>query len=265
MAGSQSLERGLELLELLDSAPEALGIREMSRIVGLSPTIVQRLINTLAQRGYIHQDPILKKYSIGYKTFGLGWRLTRDDRLISASVAPLQELASKHFLNAYLGAVQGNRAVYLLVLQSEGPIAIRNVPGSLAYLHSTAMGKVLLAYMPSEKARELITAEPLHKLTARTQTDPEVLMEEIRHVREAGFSIIRGENLPGVSSVGAPVFDFSGSVLASVSIAYPDNFFSAEEEEKVVTLVRDVGKQISANLGYQADANNRTGGLTAEK
>lgn len=251
MTGSQSLERGLQVLELLDKAPEPLGVREMSRSVGLSPTIVQRLVNTLAQHGYIHQDAVLKKYMISYKAFGLGWRLTRDDRLISASIRELQELATKHLLNAYLAILRGNRAVYLLAFQSEGPVGIRSVPGSEAFLHSTAMGKVLLATIPSAQARKLLTSEPLKRLTEKTETNANRIMTELEQIRKKEVAIVRGENIPGVTSIGVPIRDFSGKVVASVSTAYSDNFFSAADQKDVISLTINVGKRISESLGYQ--------------
>lgn len=249
MSGSQSLERGLEILEMLDTTPEPLGVREISRRMGLSPTIVQRLMNTLSQHRYIDKDPVHKKYIIGYKTFGLGWRLTRDDRLISAAFNELQALSSDNFLNMYLGVAQGNRALYLLAMQSQGPVAIKSTPGSTTFLHSTAMGKVLLAYMAPDLARDILD-EPLPKITEHTVTDVSAILDELDRIRREGFSIIRGENIPGITSVGVPIFDFDGKAVASISAAYPDNFFSSEGESEVFEITREAGRTISQKLGY---------------
>jgi DNA-binding IclR family transcriptional regulator len=257
MAGSQSLERGLEVLEILDQSPGPLGVREMSRRLGLSPTIVQRLVNTLAEYGYIRQETDMKKYVIGYRAFGLGWRLTHDDRLISASIGILQELSSRHLLNSYLGVRRNDKALYLLTLQSEGPVAIRGMPGGTAHLHSTAMGKVLLAHLPVEEARRLLTAAPLAAVTERTITDPEALLDELGEVRQNGFAMVRGENIPGVQSIGAPLRDMSGAVVASISVAYPDNFFKPSFEVEAVRLTVEAARAISKLLGHRSEPTAR--------
>lgn len=235
---------------MLDTAPEPLGVREISRRVDLSPTIVQRLVNTLSLHGYIDKDPIHRKYIIGYKTFGLGWRLTRDDRLISAAFNELQGLSAQNLLNTFLGVLRGNRALYLLAMQSQGPVAIRSAPGSLAYLHSTAMGKVLLAYMPMAQARDLLAQDALPKLTEHTVTDIPAILKDLNKIRDEGIAIVRGENIPGITSLGVPIFDFNGEVVASMSAAYPDNSFSSEGEKEVFDIIREAGSTISQKLGY---------------
>src|SRR5690606_37994016 len=128
LSGNQSLQRGLEILEILDKATAPLGVREIARQLGLSATIVQRLINTLSQYRFVTQDNETKRYSIGYRAFGLGWSLTKKDRLISVVKPELDILAAKHLLNGYLGILRGTRAIYILSTQSEGPIVIRSVP-----------------------------------------------------------------------------------------------------------------------------------------
>ena len=65
MSGNQSLDRGLAILDLLDRAAEPMGIREIARELKLSPTIVQRLANTLAQSGFIEQVLETRRYKLG--------------------------------------------------------------------------------------------------------------------------------------------------------------------------------------------------------
>lgn len=251
MAGSQSLERGLEILEVLDKSSDPLGVREISRRMGLSPTIVQRLINTLAEYGYIKQDPEAKKYTIGYRAFGLGWKLTKEDRLISASLPVLQDLSAR-LLNSYLGVLKGDKALYLLSLQSDGPVAIRGAPGSFAYLHSTAMGKVLLSELDESEVRKILGCDPLPKVTANTVVDVDELLSQLIDIKRLGTATVRGENIPGITSVAAPVRDFSGQMLASISVAYPDNFFPKGYDSEVVEIVKSSAKAISETLGFEA-------------
>jgi len=253
MAGSQSLERGLEILEVLDKAATPLGVREIGRRLNISATIVQRLVNTLAALHYVVQDPETKRYSIGYRVLGLGWTLMKKDPLITASQPHLERLARSHLLNGYLAKLHGNRAVYLLSMQSEGPIAIRSAPGSLAWLHSTAMGKVLLAAMPPEQAYAVLSSEPLPQLTPNTIVDIDALMKQMEEVRTSGVAISNSENLVGVVSVGAPLRDGSGQVVAALSVAYTPWSAPEMSTEKAAELVVDSALQISSALGYSPD------------
>jgi len=252
MAGSQSLERGLEILELLDASSEPLGIREMARSLDISPTIVQRLVNTLSEYGYLQQNADMRKYVIGYRAFGLGWKLTADDRLIAASMDALQNLSSNHQLNSYLGVLRQERALYLLALQSEGPIAIRGVPGAKAYLHSTAMGKVLLAQLPEEQALAILKRAPLARPTRLTKTNPEDIMNELAEIRKSGVAYVNGENLPSVTSIGVPIWDHKNTVVASISVAYPNEYFPLEEEKNIEQILKETGQSISSALGYKS-------------
>jgi len=246
------LARGLDILELLDKSPKPMGVREISRHLDLSAAIVQRLINTLSEYDYVAQDPETRRYFIGYRAFGLGWSLTAKDRLISIAKPELDMLASQHLLNSYLGVRRDRRAIYVLSVQSDGPIAIRSAPGSLTYLHSTALGKVLLAALPDEEARRLLTAEPLAQVTPQTVTDPESLMAELAVIREQGYATVRSENIQGVVSVGAPIRDTSGAVVAALSTAFPEWSTPEFTIDEVATLVLASAGRISQTLGHRS-------------
>lgn len=240
----------MDILDILDKAPTPLGVREIARRLSISATIVQRLVNTLAHYNYVVQDQETKRYSIGYRAFGLGWTLMQKDRLVAETQPHLERLASTHLLNGYLGTLQGNRALYLLSMQSDGPIAIRSVPGSLTFLHSTAMGKVLLAAMPSDKAYELLRSEPLQKLTPETVTDVDALMSQLEEIRNDGFAYVKSENIMGVTSVGAPVKDGTGKVIAALSAAFAQWSSPEQSFDDVTKIVVDTAQQISRALGY---------------
>lgn len=250
---SQSLQRGLEILIILDKAAAPMGVREIARQLEVNPTIVQRLINTLAQNHFVTQDQETRRYSIGYRAFGLGWSLTKKDRLISVAKPELDMLATKHLLNGYLGVLRGSRAIYILSTQSEGPIVIRSVPGSETYLHSTALGKVLLAGLPDDEVEKLLTGERLEQVTPKTCTNPAMLIEQIGEIRRQGYAMIAGENIPGVVSVGAPIRDASERTVAGLSTAFAEWASPEFDIGKVVTLVKESAKRISQMLGSQSE------------
>lgn len=250
MSGSQSLDRGLAVLELLDNSPRPVGIREIARQVSLSPTIVQRLVKTLADHNYVKQDEETRRYSIGYRALSLGMSLARTDNLITYAHAELEKLAEEHQLNGYLGTLHGTRAVYLLSVQGKGPVAIRNEPGEVTHLHTTAMGKVLLASLTDEQAATLMGPGPMAWVTEATITDPRQLLAQLESIRANGYATVVDENIAGVTSVGAPVRGVSGRIIASLSAAYVRQFCPDLTVEAAARLLMDAAGRLSAKLGY---------------
>src|SRR5262245_39957505 len=106
MLGSQSLERGLAILDLLDRAAAPIGVRELARAMNLSPTIVQRFLGSLSRAGYVEQEGDSRKYRLGYRAMLLGGAMMAQDRLIAVATRELQQLADRHFLNGYLGVIR---------------------------------------------------------------------------------------------------------------------------------------------------------------
>lgn len=254
MNRSQSLERGLMVLELVNGAPTALGVREIARRLDLKTTIVQRLVNTLVGFNYLEQVSETRRYRIGPRALGLGSSLLRHDKLISSANAELQRLANEHGLSGFLCNRRGNRAVYLLAVQSTGPIAINAIPGQTAYLHSTAVGKALLAGMSDQAVADLLDGEELASLTPRTVTTMPKLLEMLRQVREQDYATSLEENLPGVISIGAPIRNAGGEVVAALSAAFAGNAAPEPDLSKAARLVLAATARLSLGLGCPQSA-----------
>ena len=202
--GSQSLERGLDILEMIEAEGGDVGVRELARRLGLSPTIVQRLISSLALRGYIEKNSETARYRLGHRSLVLGASGELAFDYAVAARRELERLAHDHRLNGFVSVLRGGRAIYLLAVQADGPVAIKVSPGSEMPLHSTSAGKVLLASLGDGEARKLLGGRKLAAITAHTVTDPAVLVASLAKVRRQGFATVNEENIPGVLSVGAP-------------------------------------------------------------
>lgn len=257
---SQSLDRGLDVLELLDGSEDDVGVRDVARRLGLSPAIVQRLINTLCERGYLLRDPDSRRYRLGYRAIGLGSGRARSGDLVSLTQGELRRLTEQHRVNAFLGILKQGRAIYLLTVQGDGPIAIRAGAGEEMPLHSTAIGKILLASLDAIASRALLGKRKLPRVTERTVTDPDKLLRSLDRVRTQGYSLVREENLPGVLSIGAPVHDAGGAVVAAISVAYPRSLDPALSLEAMTPHVVEAANRISRGLGWPDDSKEASKG-----
>lgn len=220
-SGSQSLERGLDILEIVEAEGTEIGVREMARRLGLSPTIVQRMVSSLAHRGYVEKSVETSRYRLGYRARSLGANSEHGSDYIVTARQELEKLAREHRLNGFVSVLHGNRAVYLLAVQADGPVAIKVAPGSEMPLHSTSAGKVLLASLSDVEARKLLGNGKLAVITPHTVTDPAALVASLARVRRQGYATVNEENIRGVLSVGAPIRDRSGRVVAALSVAFP--------------------------------------------
>jgi DNA-binding IclR family transcriptional regulator len=247
--GAQTLSRGLELLKHLAAADEDMGVRELARTLTLSPPMVQRLLNTLAAHGFVEQTPQTRKYAIGHRAFMVGRAYLAAGGVVDAALPMLRSLVDATELNAYVGEIRDAHALYLLVLQSKGPIAVRAVPGERTLLHTTAMGKALLLDMAPEAVAKLIGRGPLEAKTARSITAMSALLADLVAARTSGVTISDEENLPGVFSAGAPLSDADGNVVAAVSFACPAAMADASARANICRQVKQAATQISRRLG----------------
>ncbi|WIM10335.1 IclR family transcriptional regulator [Enhydrobacter sp.] len=262
-ARSQSLERGLDVLETIAAEGGELGVRELARRLGLSPTVVQRLVSSLATRGYIEKNDDTSRYRLGHRTLALGVTGEGAFDYVVAARRELERLAHDHHLNGFLSVLRGGRAIYLLAVQADGPVAIRVSPGSEMPLHSTGAGKVLLASLSDNEARKVVGTRRLAAITPHTITDPAALVALLPKVRRQGFALVNEENIPGVLSVGAPIRDRTGAVVAALSVAFPKYLDSGLTLASVEPLVTAAALRISRLLGMPASmpTNGTTGSV----
>ncbi len=245
----QTLSRGLDLLKHLAAADGDMGVRELARTLALRPPMVQRLLNTLAAHGFVEQAPQTRKYAIGHGAFMVGRAYLATGGVVDAALPVLRSLVDTTELNAYVGEMRDAHALYLLVLQSKGPVAVRAVPGERTLLHTTAMGKALLVDMAPVAVKKLIGPGPLEAKTRRSITDVSALLADLETARVSGVTISDEENLPGVFSAGAPLSDANGNIIAAVSLACPAAMADASARAIICVQVRQVATQISRRLG----------------
>ena len=234
---------------MIEAESGDIGVRELARRAGLSPTIVQRLVSSLAIRGYIEKNTETSRYRLGHRAMILGASGERGVDYAATARRELDRLAHEHQLNGFVSVLRGGRAIYLLAVQADGPVAIRVSLGSEMPLHSTAAGKVLLASLDDGEARKLLGHRKLTAITPHTITDPGAVVASLAKVRRQGYATVVEENIPGVLSVGAPITDRGGNVVAALSVAFPKYLESGLTLLGSIPLVTTAALRISRTLG----------------
>lgn len=239
--GVQSVDRALDILELLASRPGTLGVTEIARGTGLAPGTAHRLLVGLAQRGWVRQDPG-RRYGVGPAAVRLGGVAST---MLAAAAAPaLRSAVEASGETANLASLEGDAMVYLAQSPSPHTLRIFAEVGRRVPLHSTAVGKVVLAGMDPDDAQELLAGTDLVARTPRTLTDPEQLRAELGRVREQGFALDDEEQELGVRCVAVPVRTGSTWAPMALSVSGPTERMSRERAVAVVPALARIAEDL---------------------
>jgi len=253
---SQSLERGLAILGCFSSNRPVLGIADIADDLGMSRSTTHRYVITLVALGYLEQGAS-RKYRLGLRVTDLGMSALDSTGLREHSHPALEELRQLTSYTAGLGVLNGEEIVY--VDRTRGSRQLDKAepdpqPGSRLPAYCTAIGKLLLAYLPEHEQHELIVNMTLAKRGPNTITAKKGLRDELARIRREGLAVNDQELVPELRSLAAPVRDETGAVLAAVNLSVPGA--STPLAELVHTLAPQLiatADRISASLGYRDD------------
>ncbi|WIX32920.1 IclR family transcriptional regulator [Salinicola sp. JS01] len=246
---SQSLVRGLTILEALAAAPNGLALSEAADAVGLAPSTAHRLLQALHQQGFITQDGSNGLWRIDVKTFRIGNSFLEARDFVATARPFLRRLTALSGETANLGIRDDGMVVYLA--QSESPQMMRMITrlGSRAPLHASGVGKALLAWMPEPEFARIMGGRVLEGETPNTLTDLPTLRAQLETIRRQGYAVDREEHAIGLNCVAATLHDESGLPLAAISVSGPVARIDDSRLPELAALVADTAREITARLG----------------
>lgn len=249
---SKTLARGLWVLEAFSGDKPSWGIRELSRELSTNPATLHRLITTLCNFGYLEQDPETERYSLGPRIVRLSVQYSRHNPLSAVAHKVFKKYAAQFQHNFYLGKLQQDMVVYLAVLDGRGPLKIMTDPGVTIGLHTTALGKVLLAYQDDAYIGKLLASGPLQAKTRLSVTDPDELRRELDDICAKGYAVNHGEHYEDIGAVGVPLSLSSGKVEYCISLTYPQHQVQEGriQLEELIPLAKRIAEEIQARVGY---------------
>ncbi len=246
----QSVDHALAVLETFDAGTPELGVTALSGRLKLAKSTVYRLLSTLASRGYVYQNPATGKYRLGLKAFEVGSLAVSQLTVREAALPFLEKLRDATKETVHLGVREADAVIYIDKIETPLPIRMYSRIGRRAPLHCTALGKVLLAFAgPAEAGR--MARRDLKRYTPNTITDPDVLAKELALVRERGYALDAEEFEEGLKCVAAPLWDYTGTVVASAGIAGPHIRITSDRLQELIAVVRETAAEVSARLGYR--------------
>ncbi|WP_127581754.1 IclR family transcriptional regulator [Paenibacillus koleovorans] len=210
-----------------------MGMMEICEKSGLSRSTTHRLLAALTESGYVVRDAHSKKYSLGLPILRIATSLLNNINLRKLLHPFLEELSLVTGETAHLAQLDGVHVVYIDIVDSPKEIGfLTTFIGKHMPLHSTATGKAILAHMPKPFRERVYREAGLAKVTEHTLTDEERVEAELDNIRRLGYSLDRMEQRDGVKSIGSPIFNRKGEVVAAISVAGPA--FRFEPEDKAI-------------------------------
>lgn len=255
----QVIDRAVALMRALSEADGPLGLRDLARRVGLSPSTTRRILASLAYHGLCEQTQE-GSYRLGLVLFELGSRVEADLDIRTRSLPALQRLAEESHLTAFICIQRDDRAIAIERVDGRYAFSLALTVGGSLPLHAGGAARALLAYLPEEEALRLLEASPREAFTKRTLTEPDEILADMREVRERGYAISDEDVTPGVAALGMPVFGhlFEDRPVAAVSVAGLVPQVLGEGRDRLVGLLREAAAQISRELGHGIGEGNRS-------
>ncbi|MFB5677142.1 IclR family transcriptional regulator [Paenibacillus terreus] len=255
----ETAHRMLLLLECFTDAKPEWGVTELSEELGLYKSVVHRMLSTLEGRGYVSQNPVTKKYSLGLKLFELGMVVARGMNLRTIAQYPLKTLAEQTGETVLLTVVDGQAGVCVEKFESHESIKSTSQLGKRVPLYAGAPTKLLLAYLPEEE-REAIIRAGLSAFSPFTDTDPDRLRESLAKIRGQGYSWTFQEVDMGSVGIAFPVRNHEEQVIASIAVLGPE-FRMESKMERCHSACGAAAEAISRNLGSKWVFEARTAGI----
>lgn len=246
----QSVERAFILLELLGQSDTGLSISDLANRSGLPLGTIHRLLSTLIQLGYAEQIQETRHYSLGLRLLQLHGLAIRRMNLAERAMPFMKMLMRQVEETVHLAVLDGPDIVYIDRVEGLQTTGMYTQIGKRVRAHGTALGKAMLAFMPDNVWQTIAEKHGLPSYSPTTITCPDVFGEEMRSTRQRGYSIDNSEGGDKVRCVGAPIYDYTGQVIAAASISAPVSRMPKSRDPILGEMICKTCQHISTSLGY---------------
>jgi DNA-binding IclR family transcriptional regulator len=252
------LHKALDVIEQIAQFGP-LTARELSRRADISSTAAYRVLGTLAGRGYVVQEARSHRYGLGPALFALSRAVLSSVELVTVARPTMGALRDEFGETVNLGALTADdQLVYLEMLESERGLRTTVQVGSYDHLHSTALGRAILASLNQDEAVAMLKKRALVRVTSRTPVTVKAVLAQLASARETGYAVDDEENEVGARCVGAAIRDARGRPVAAISISGPVSRIDADLLPVLGERLRTAASEIGRALGHAALEQERT-------
>jgi len=215
----QSLERGLAVIRAFNAEHPEMTLSEVARVTGLTRAAARRFLHTLVSLGYMRTDGRL--FALRPRILELGYAYLSSMSLPDVATPHLEQLVATVHESSSVSVLDGDEVVYVARVPTRRIMTVAISVGTRFPAYATSMGRVLLAAQSAEWLSGYLASTRLRPLTSRTITDPDMLLRELRRVRDQGWALVDQELEEGLRSVAAPLRNAQGTVVAAINVSAP--------------------------------------------
>ena len=255
---TQSVLKALDILEYLQEEGKSVLPTQIASAIGVSRPTAYRLLATIESRDWVMKDAQRPgAYRLGYRILQMAGACLRHTDILRIARPYMEDMSRRYDENVSLFLLDDTEVVHIERVPSSKPLQPFSPLGARGVMHSRAVGKAILAFLPEREMERIVRIRGLEARTSRTITDFDQLKKELENVRRRGFSMTDNEDIEGLRAVAAPIFDFRGSPVAGLAVSGLAIYMSENRMFVLGEAVRDEAAEISRQLGYEEQ--QRTG------
>ena len=247
----KSLDRALMILETLSNSG-SVTLTELANASGQVPATVYRVLITMEKRGIVEFDAGSQTWTIGAHAYLIGSRFLHRTSLVAHAHPILRRLMEITGETANLAVERNGQVLFLSQVETQETIRAFFPPGTLSPMHSSGIGKALLAQFSEARLKAIIREHGLPEFTRHSLTDVDSLICDLEQIRQRGFSIDNEERNDGMKCVAAAVFDSNHEAIAGLSVSGPTSRLPDDRMtllgEEVKSAALDLSRAIGAHL-----------------
>ncbi len=245
-----SLARAFEILDMLAMSSVGLTKMEIAQSLSIPYSTAFNLLNTMDRHGYVRKEESTGKYYLGLKLLSMCSIQIKDVSLRDTASPVLEELVRETGLTAHLAILDRGEAIYIDKKEPDGFLKINSWIGKRNFVHTSAVGKVLVACRSAEEIRA-IWEQGLPKRTGQTITAWRKFKGELKATLQRGYALDLEEDEVGGRCIAAPVYDAAGGLTAAVGLSGIVSQIPDERIPKLAELLCARAGEISRRLGYR--------------
>ncbi len=245
----QTIEKAGQVLALYDHQHSEWGVREVAEKLDLAKSSAHDLLASLAQVGLLGKTPE-GRYRLGWRLVDLGETLLDTTELRREARPLMQELAAQYRETIHLAILEDTRVVYIDKLEGQQTIRLELTwLGRHMHAHCSALGKVMLAFSPDAEVKRILKIEGLPRYTQNTITDQIHFEQCLAQIQRQGYAYDLEEIMPDLCCVAAPIRNYTGQVIAALSMSVPAYRFQRSQTEFRKAVIR-AAQMISERMGH---------------
>tara|TARA_R110002096_G_scaffold52547_3_gene137205 strand:+ start:1751 stop:2587 length:837 start_codon:yes stop_codon:yes gene_type:complete len=245
----QSLVRALRLLQEVADAGDGITLTEVANRVGLPVSSAHRLLSTLQLEGFVRFDGERTLWFVGVKSFTVGNAFLRARDLVQVARPYMRGLMEQCDETVNLAVEDSGQIIYLAQIECRQMMRALASPGARVPMHSSAVGKVLLAYMGRDGQTPAIERMKLERFTANTVTSRETFVKTLGEIRKQGYGFDDEEHAIGLRCVAAPIFNEAREAIAGISLSGPAARVTDKRFRELAGLVQRTARVITREFG----------------